>query len=242
MAIFEAAGRGELEAECAMRFEQAKQEGRRLVPGVTVPTLAYNLPAKVILHTIVPKWDYKDLQGSYRDLCKSYASALVMADEMGMGSIAFPVLASGNNGFDADVAIDIALQALDQYKPKNTLVEAYLVTFGSGITQNMRDRGYEVDEVIDQTHVLGQDVHQAEIRKQDSQRSREAKEKEKPFVQAKIDDAIKWLQVPENQQAIFDFALVVATVALPDKGTGAKVLKVLNAVSPFVRGGRSRLA
>lgn len=161
-----------------------------------------------------------------------------MADEMGMGSIAFPILASGNNGFDADVAIDIALQALGQYQPKNTLAEAYLITFGSGITQNMRDRGYEVYEAIDQTHVLGQDVHQAEVRKLDRQRSREEKETEKPFVKAKIDDAIKWLQVPKNQQAVIEFALAVATMALPDKGAGAKVLKVLNAVSPFVRGGK----
>lgn len=238
MAIFEAAGRDELEVECSMRFEQAKREGRRLVPGVTVPTLAYNLPAKVILHAIVPKWNPEDPEVSYEDLCKSYASALVMADEMGMESVAFPVLSSGNNGFDADVAIDIALQSLGQYQPKNTLAKAYLVTFDSGITQNMRDRGYEVEDVIDQTYVLGQDVHQAEVRERDRQRHQEAKDRDKPLVQNMIDDAINWLKVPENQKTVLGFALAVATVVVPSKGMGAKVLKVLDTASPYMLGGK----
>lgn len=145
----------------------------------------------------------------------------------------YPVLASGNNGFDADVAIDIALQALGQYQPKNTLATAYLVTFSSEITQGMRDRGYEVEDVIDQTYVLAQDVHQAEVRKSDILRRKEVKERERPFVQAMIDDATNWLKVPENQQAVLSFALAVATVVLPDKGAGAKVLKVLNTAPPF---------
>jgi len=56
MALFEAAGREELKAECAMRFEQAKRRNQRLVPGVSILTHAYALPAKAIMHTIVPKW------------------------------------------------------------------------------------------------------------------------------------------------------------------------------------------
>lgn len=238
MALFEAAGREELESECAIRFEQAKRQGMRLVPGVSVPTHAFDLPAKVILHTIVPKWDPKNPRGSYEDLCKSYASALVMADEMGMESIAFPVLASGNNGFDHDVAIDIAIQSLEQYHPKNKLALAYLVTFGRAITQNMKDRGYEVEEVIDQLHVLDQDMHQAEVRKADKARRRKEKNREKPFVQAKIDEAIEWIQDPKNQAVVFDFAVAIASVALPTKGAGGKVRKVLNVVAPFVRGGK----
>lgn len=235
MALFEAAGREELEAECEMRFEQAKRQGRRLDPGVSVPTHAFGLPAKIILHTIVPKWNAKDPRGSYEDLCKSYACALMTADQMGMESIAFPILASGNNGFDPDVATDIAIQSLKQFQPKNKLSLAYLVTFGHVITQKMRDYGYEVEEVIDQLHVLDQDAHQAEVRKADKASRKEQKAQEKPFVQARIDEAIEWIQVPENQAVVFNFALAIADVVLPTKGAGGKMLKILNAMSPFVK-------
>ena len=163
MALFEAAGREELEAECALRFEEAKRKGQRLVPGVSILTRAYALPAKTIMHTIVPKWRDDDPRRCYEELCKSYASALALADEAGFKSIAFPGLASGNNGFDPDHAIDIAVESISRYQPKNLLSEAHLVTFNSGITQRMRDRGYQVEEAIDQMRVLDQDVHQAQV-------------------------------------------------------------------------------
>ena len=236
MALFEAAGREELEAECAMRFEEAKKQKQRLVPGVSILTHAYALPAKAIMHTIVPKWRDNESRQCYEDLCKSYASALVLADEMGFESIAFPVLASGNNGFDADIAIDIAIESLSRYQPKNRLSQAYLVTFGSGITQRMRDRGYQVEETIDQMHVLDQDVHQAQVVKSDEHWEERWQSNRAP-VQKLINDGLKWMQQPENQKAILNAALAVATVVLPSKGAAGNIKKMLNAVAPFVRGG-----
>ena len=115
------------------------------------------------MHTIVPKWRDDDPRRCYEELCKSYASALALADEAGFKSIAFPVLVSGNNGFDPDLAIDIAVESISRYQPKNLLYEAHLVTFDSGITQRIRNRGYQVEEVIDQMRVLDQDVHQAQV-------------------------------------------------------------------------------
>ena len=134
-----------------------------IVPGVSTLTRAYALPTKTIMHTIVPKWGDDDPQRCYEELCKSYVSALTLADEAGFKSIAFPVLVSGNNGFDPDLAIDIAVESISRYQPKNLLYEAHLVTFDSGITQRIRNRGYQVEEVIDQMRVLDQDVHQAQV-------------------------------------------------------------------------------
>ena len=239
LALYEAAGRKELEAECAMRSEEAKKQGVRLVPGVSIPTLGYALPAKVILHTIVPKWREREQRKCYEELCMAYASALVLADEMGLESIAFPVLASGNNGFDANLALDIAVQSLEQYQPKNTLKQAYLVTFGSGITQKMRDRGYEVEEVIDQVHVLNQGVHQANAVKNDEQWSNRWKSDKEP-AQAFMDDPIKWFMTPENQKLVIDLALGVANAVLPDEGAFKVARKILGVVAPFVNGGRRK--
>lgn len=235
MALFEAAGREELEAECAMRLEETKKRGTRLVPGVSVPTLAYALPAKAILHTIVPKWDKRKSRKCYEELCKSYASALLLADQMGFESIAFPVLASGNNGFDADLAINIATESLSRYEPKNKLQQAYLVTFGSAITQKLRDRGYEVEEVIDQLHVLGQDVHQADVVKSDENWEDRWKPEKTP-VQVFFDGGLKWIQAPENQQLVLGIALGIADAVLPTKGAAGAVKKVLGVVSPLVHG------
>ena len=237
MALFEAAGRKELEAECALKSKQFERQNIRLVPGVSVPTHAFDLPARIILHTIVPKWDQKNQQGSYEDLCKSYASALVMADEMGLESIAFPILASGNNGFDTDVAIDIAIQSLEQYQPKHKLAQAYLVTFGHEITQNMRDRGFDVEEVIDQLHVLDQDMHQAEVIKQDRARRRKAKAKQKPFVQKKIDEAIDWLKIPENLDLVVNLASAIA-IKILTKGADGNALTTLKAAEPAIKKGK----
>lgn len=235
MALFEAAGRKELEAECAMRADEAKKQGLRLVPGVSVLTRAYALPAKAIMHTIVPKWRKNKSRTCYEDLCKSYASALVLADEMGFESIAFPVLASGNNGFDADLAIDIATESLSQYQPKYKLSQAYLITFGSGITQKMRDRGYEVEEVIDQMHVLDQEVHQADVVKNDEHWENRWKPEKSSFEKF-VDGGLKWIQTPENQKMVIDIAIGVANIVLPAKGAAGTVRKVLGVVTPLVHG------
>ena len=236
-ALFEAAGREQLEAECAIQLEKAKDKGISLVPGVCVPTHAFDLRAKVILHTIVPKWRPKEERKCYEELCQSYAAALVMADEMGMESIAFPVLAAGNNGFDADIAIEIALKSLEQYEPKNKLAQACLVTFEAEITQKVRDLGFTVEEHIDQMHVLDQDMQQAAWWQEEKKRRRQEKEKDKPAVQVAIDQGIEWLQDPEFLIKMAVSAISVAEMVLPKEGWGAQARKVLEVVKPFITGG-----
>ena len=67
--------------------------------GNAVPTLAYKLNAKFIIHTVVPKW-IDGNNSEYDFLSSAYLSALTAAELMGCESIAFPRLGSGNNGFD----------------------------------------------------------------------------------------------------------------------------------------------
>ena len=83
-AIFSAAGRKELTQAC-------KKLGHRNI-GSAVPTLAYNLSSKYIIHAVVPKWI--DGEHSEYDLLSSaYLAALNIAEVMGCESIAFPLLA-----------------------------------------------------------------------------------------------------------------------------------------------------
>lgn len=54
---------------------------------------------------------------------------------MGCRSIAFPLLASGNNGFSLELAFQIAQEAIEGFEAKNTLESVYLVLFGDRVVR-----------------------------------------------------------------------------------------------------------
>ncbi|MDO4492166.1 MAG: macro domain-containing protein [Lachnospiraceae bacterium] len=100
-AIFKAAGRKELTKACAkIGFCEI---------GSAVPTLGYGLKSKYIVHAVVPKW-VDGNHNEYDFLSSAYLSALELADVMDCKSIAFPLLASGNNGFDLELAFEIGVR------------------------------------------------------------------------------------------------------------------------------------
>ena len=109
-AIFEAAGRKHLTAAC-------KKIGTCDV-GSAVPTLAFNLDAKYIIHAVVSKWIDGE-HGEYDLLSSAYLSSLRVADVMGCSSIAFPLLASGNNGYNPKLAFQIARDSIESFDGAN---------------------------------------------------------------------------------------------------------------------------
>lgn len=121
--------------------------------GNSVSTRAFALPAKYIIHTVVPVW--KDGNNDeYLLLCASYISALSLADRMGCESIAFPLLASGNNGFDANTAFEVATKCIEEYEPAGKLGHAELVMYGMKATELAKNADYDVEERIDQEYVI----------------------------------------------------------------------------------------
>ena len=136
-AIFDAAGRKQLTAAC-------KKIGKCEV-GSAVPTLAFNLDAKYIIHAVLSRWI--DGEHSEYDLLSSaYLSSLRIADVMGCSSIAFPLLASGNNGYDPKLAFQIAKDSIESYEGTN-LKKIILVLFDTQITKYVKEQGYEVLEI-----------------------------------------------------------------------------------------------
>lgn len=151
-AIFEKAGRKELEKAC----KGALKKYRQLYRGGAIPTLAFNLEAKFIIHSIVPKWvDGKHHE--YELLSSAYLSALGLADVMSCESIAFPLLASGNNRFDLNIAFEIAKESIESYQPTNKLKRVILVLYDAGAMQIARTQGLFVEEVIDDVYTLAND-------------------------------------------------------------------------------------
>jgi O-acetyl-ADP-ribose deacetylase (regulator of RNase III) len=101
-AIHRAAGE-ELLAEC-----------RRLggcETGEAKITRGYRLPARYVIHTVGPVW-HGGGHGEDDLLASCYRSALALAAEYKLASIAFPAISTGVYGFPADRAARIAIDTL----------------------------------------------------------------------------------------------------------------------------------
>lgn len=77
-------------------------------------TKGYDIPAKYIIHTATPIW-----RGGYAaeiiDLGLCYTSALDLAREHNLKTVAFPSLSTGIHGFPLERAIPVAVAAVNSY-------------------------------------------------------------------------------------------------------------------------------
>jgi O-acetyl-ADP-ribose deacetylase len=98
-AIHRAAGR-ELLAEC--RALGGCETGSAKI------TKGYALPARHVIHAVGPVWSGGGA-GEPQLLASCYATALAIAAENGLGTIAFPAISTGIYAFPADLAARIAV-------------------------------------------------------------------------------------------------------------------------------------
>ena len=120
--IFKTAGIQELQAACG-----------KLAPihtGEAVMTPGFNLPAKSIIHTAGPVYDYQSPKESERLLYAAYTNALICAVENGCDSIAFPLISSGIYGYPKAEALRIAVSAICEFISKHDIAVT-LVVFDS---------------------------------------------------------------------------------------------------------------
>ena len=120
-------------AECAERsFErQVMINCKRVAPirtGEAVSTPAFNLDAKIIIHTAGPIW--RGGSENEVELLKScYTNSLALAREQGCRSIAFPLISSGIYGVPFDVAMDCARSAIETFLSADDSLMVYLVLY-----------------------------------------------------------------------------------------------------------------
>ena len=105
-AVYEAAGYEQL-------MEARKQIGD-IAAGDAVTTPAFNLPYKIIIHTVSPMWE-DGTHGETELLRSCYLRSLEEAEKHECASVAFPLLASGSNGFPKDIALKTALDAIQSW-------------------------------------------------------------------------------------------------------------------------------
>ena len=103
-AIHRAAG-PELAVECAQIGGCPTGEARI--------TRAYSLPARHVIHAVGPVW-HGGKQNDPALLANCYRNSLLLAEENGLRSIAFPAISCGVYGFPIDHAASIAIEATMQ--------------------------------------------------------------------------------------------------------------------------------
>ena len=203
-AIFKAAGRKELTKKC-------KEIGFCDV-GSAVPTLGYDLDCKCIIHAVVPRW-VDGNHDEYNLLSSAYAYTLQMADLMECKSIAFPLLASGNNGFDLDLALEIAVKNIDVFEPKN-LEDVYIILFGNRVTELVKANGYDVG-------ILPRNLERDEKERKDKEKRNkilhDAKSVAMEFAEDQIQKGIDFFKNPKNREKAVEIGINVVMMALARK-------------------------
>jgi O-acetyl-ADP-ribose deacetylase len=74
-------------------------------------TRGYRLPAKHVIHAVGPVWS-GGAAGEERLLASCYRTALTLANDHGLSSIAFPAISTGVYRFPADRAARVAVDAV----------------------------------------------------------------------------------------------------------------------------------
>ena len=138
-AVYQAAGAEALLAE-------RKKIGRIAVGEANV-TPAFRLNAKYIIHTVGPIW----VDGEHREfenLASCYRKSLNLAQQLGCGSIAFPLISTGTYGFPKDKALQIALDTVREFLTYSEM-QVILVVFDRKAYELSAELGQDVRRFID---------------------------------------------------------------------------------------------
>ncbi|MCY3036873.1 MULTISPECIES: protein-ADP-ribose hydrolase [Aerococcus] len=93
-----------------------EDQGHNEPVGKVKTTSAYHLPAKYILHTVGPRIESDRVSPIRQNLLKqSYLSCLKEADRLGLKSLAFPCISTGEFHFPNDLAAQIAFNTVRDY-------------------------------------------------------------------------------------------------------------------------------
>jgi O-acetyl-ADP-ribose deacetylase len=99
-------------------------DGQRLPTGQALATTGGDLPARWVIHVVGPVHGV----GTREQLVSCYANALRVADELGAGSVAFPLVSAGIYGWPLDDAVRVAVDTIRDTPTEVT--EARIVAFG----------------------------------------------------------------------------------------------------------------
>ena len=121
-AIHQAAGPG---------LEEESRPLGPISPGQAVITGGHDLPNRHVIHTLGPV--YGQDQPEAELLANCYRNSLAIAEEHGIGSIAFPAISTGVFGYPVEEAAEVALRTvLESVEDLQTVRLIRFVLFGEG--------------------------------------------------------------------------------------------------------------
>ena len=151
-AIYKAAGEDELLAE-------RKKIGAIKCGDIAV-TPAFKLKAKYIIHTVAPAWGGGD-KGEFEALKSCYSKSLEKANELGCGSIAFPLIATGVYKFPKSDALRIAMDTISSFLMREDVdMNVKLVVFDDKAFRLSKNLFFQVESFINDEEVIK--AHQKE--------------------------------------------------------------------------------
>jgi O-acetyl-ADP-ribose deacetylase (regulator of RNase III) len=118
----------------ACRALRAGHLGGGLATGRAVATTAGDLPARWVIHTVGPVYSAGEDRSELLRSC--YLESLVVADELGATTVAFPLISAGVYGWPGADAIEQALSALGS--ATTDVEEAVLVLRGRALFELAR--------------------------------------------------------------------------------------------------------
>ena len=108
-------------------------------PGEAVITGAHGLPNRYVIHTLGPVYGQDHPEAEL--LARCYRNSLVLAEDNGVASIAFPAISTGIFGYPAKDAAEVALQTVREQAERLEMVRLVrFVLFG--------ERDLEVHETV----------------------------------------------------------------------------------------------
>ncbi len=81
-----------------------------IAPGEAVITGGHDLPNRYVIHTLGPVYGQDRPEAELLASC--YRNSLALAEERGIGSIAFPAISTGIFGYPVEEAAEVALRTL----------------------------------------------------------------------------------------------------------------------------------
>ena len=131
-AIHRAAG-PELARACAA-IGQCPTGAARITPG-------FGLPARYVIHAVGPVWRGGG-EGEAELLASAYRSAMRLASEHGLRSIAFPAISTGIYGYPLARATPVAVSAVrESAEPGSTVERVVFACFSREVELSYRNAG-----------------------------------------------------------------------------------------------------
>ena len=129
----------------------ARKKIGEIAPGSAAMTKGFALPARYIIHTVVPSYE-EDASKAQKSLEACYDACLQLAKRKRLKSIAFPLLGAGTLGYPRELALSIALSCIQRFLMESEMT-VWLVVFDRESVRLSEKISAGIDAYIDDHYV-----------------------------------------------------------------------------------------